>query len=167
MLSDPRRTNLQSAAEKAVSVIGFGYDLSSDIRFSYCKPGPSGSRLIELDETLARDLVFPGGATVPNVPKSIRCDKGERTRFHSDVLSFHQVFDSFRPFFFLENSSSGFFHPPFRVIIKRFWNISFRIEEWFLLLSDFGIWEIWERGVMKGILILKWTSGSVLSQWSW
>lgn len=111
MLSDPRRTNLQSAAEKAVSVIGFGYDLSSDIRFSYCKPGPSGSRLIELDETLARDLVFPGGATVPNVPKSIRCDKGERTRFHSDVLSFHQVFDSFRPFFFWKIPHLGSFIP--------------------------------------------------------
>ncbi|KAJ8616618.1 hypothetical protein MRB53_035990 [Persea americana] len=95
MVTDAGRTNLQSAAEKAVSVIGFGYDLSNDIRFSYCKPGPSGSRLIELDETLPRDLVFLGGVTVPNVPKSIKCDKGERMRFHSDVLSFHQMSEQF------------------------------------------------------------------------
>lgn len=111
MVSDAGRTNLQSAtAEKAVSVIGFGYDLSNDIRFSYCKPGPSGSRLIQLDETLSRDLVFPGGVTVPNVPKSIRCDKGERTRFHSDVLSFHQVFYSnFLPLFYGESSDLSSF----------------------------------------------------------
>ena len=83
--------NPQSVAEKAVSVIGFGYDLSKDIRLSTCKPGPSGSRLIELDSAVRRDLVFPGGVVVKNVPNSIKCDKGERTRFHSDVLSFNQV----------------------------------------------------------------------------
>lgn len=81
----------QSAAEKAVSVLGFGYDISNDIRLSACKSGPSGSRLIELDETLTRDLVLPGGIVVPNVSASIKCDKGERTRFRSDVLSFNQV----------------------------------------------------------------------------
>lgn len=81
----------QSAAEKAVSVLGLGYDISKDIRLSACKSGPSGSRLIELDETLTRDLVLQGGIVVPNVSASIQCDKGERTRFRSDVLSFNQV----------------------------------------------------------------------------
>ncbi|KAE8715179.1 MACPF domain-containing protein NSL1 [Hibiscus syriacus] len=85
----------QTAAEKAVSVIGFGYDLSNDIRLSACKPGPSGSRLIELDSATSRDLVFPGGLVVKNVPSSIKCDKGERTRFRSDVLSFNQMSEKF------------------------------------------------------------------------
>lgn len=97
--------NPQSAAEKAVSVIGFGYDLCADIRLSSCKPGPSGSRLIELDPTQTRDLVVPGGAVVSNVSTSIKCDKGERTRFRSDVLSFTQVF--FFSFFFV--FALGFF----------------------------------------------------------
>ena len=90
----------QSVAEKAVAVIGCGYDLSTDIRLSACKSGPSGSgsRLIVLDQSLTRDLVLPGGIIVRDVSSSIKCDKGERTRFCSDVLSFNQVilcFDSF------------------------------------------------------------------------
>ncbi|KAH1054971.1 hypothetical protein J1N35_033036 [Gossypium stocksii] len=85
----------QSAAEKAVSVIGFGYDLYNDLRLSACKPGPYGSRLIELDSVVSRELVFPGGIAVKNVPNSIKCDKGERTRFRSDVLSFNQMSEKF------------------------------------------------------------------------
>ncbi|KAJ0082168.1 hypothetical protein Patl1_10656 [Pistacia atlantica] len=89
------RLDPQSAAEKAVSVIGFGYDLCSDVRLTACKPGPSGSRLIEMDQTRTRDLVFPGGVVVKNVCSSIKCDKGERTRFRSDVLSFNQMSEKF------------------------------------------------------------------------
>lgn len=78
----------QLAAEKAVSVIGQGYDLCSDIRFSACK-----SRLIQIENTASqtRDLVFPSGVVVPNVPLSIKSDKGDCTRFRSDVLTFNQV----------------------------------------------------------------------------
>ncbi|KAJ9136132.1 hypothetical protein P3X46_033240 [Hevea brasiliensis] len=85
------RLDPQSAAEKAVSVIGFGYDLTNDVRLSACKPGPSGSRLIELDPNLTRNLVVPGGVVVTHVSTAIKCDKGERTRFRSDVLSFNQM----------------------------------------------------------------------------
>ncbi|KAK1420428.1 hypothetical protein QVD17_22012 [Tagetes erecta] len=85
----------QSAAEKAVSVIGYGYDLTCDIRLTGCKAGPSGSTLIELAGTLTKDLVVPGGVVVSNVSSSIKCDKGERTRFHSDVLSFNQMSEQF------------------------------------------------------------------------
>lgn len=83
--------NPQSAAEKAVSVIGFGYDICNDIRLLSCKSGPSGSRLIDFDESQTRDLMVPGGVLVPDVPTSIKCDKGDLTRFRSDVLSFNQV----------------------------------------------------------------------------
>uniref|UniRef100_A0A2P2JT54 Uncharacterized protein MANES_16G030700 n=3 Tax=Rhizophora mucronata TaxID=61149 RepID=A0A2P2JT54_RHIMU len=89
------RLDPQSAAEKAVSVIGLGYDLTNDLRFSACKPDPSSSRLIELDPTLTRELVLPGGIVVGNVPSGIRCDKGERTRLRSDVLTFNQMSEKF------------------------------------------------------------------------
>lgn len=85
------RMDPQTAAEKAVSVIGFGYDLAADIRLSACKPGPSGSGLIELDRSSTKDLVMPGGVVVGNVSTAIKCDKGERTRFRSDALTFNQV----------------------------------------------------------------------------
>lgn len=87
----------QSAAEKAVTAIGSGYDLTADIRLSAIKPGPTGLGLIELDRTLTRDLELPCGTLVRNVSQSIKCGKGERTRFHSDVLTFVQV--NFRFFF--------------------------------------------------------------------
>ncbi|XP_061371447.1 MACPF domain-containing protein NSL1 [Gastrolobium bilobum] len=80
----------QMTAEKAVCVIGQGYDLCSDIRFSACK-----SRLVEIETAHTRDLVFPVGVVVPNVPTSIKCDKGERTRFRSDVLPFNQMSEHF------------------------------------------------------------------------
>lgn len=85
------RMDPHAAAERAVSVIGFGYDLTADIRLSACKPGPSGSGLIEIQRSSTRDLVLPAGVVVPNVSTSIKCDKGERTRFRSDALSFSQV----------------------------------------------------------------------------
>ncbi|KAL6546579.1 kinetochore-associated protein nsl1 [Orobanche minor] len=89
------RMNPQAAAEKAVSVIGFGYDLTSDIRLSACKPGPSGSGLIELDRTRKKNLLVPGNVVVSEVSASIKCDKGERTRFSSDALSFNQMSEHF------------------------------------------------------------------------
>lgn len=85
------RMDPRSAAEKAVAVIGMGYDLTADIRLPACKFGPNGSRLIELDQSLTKELVVPGGVVVPNVPANIKCDKGERTRFCSDALSFNQM----------------------------------------------------------------------------
>lgn len=79
------------AAEIAIWSIGCGYDISMDLRLKYCKGDSTNSRLIEVDEG-GRDIVLPGGISICNVSKSIKCDKGERTRFRSDVLSFQQVF---------------------------------------------------------------------------
>lgn len=62
-----------------------------DLRLKYCKGDSNDSCLIEIDEDGGREIVLPGGFSIPNVPKSIKCDKGERTRFRSDVLSFQQV----------------------------------------------------------------------------
>jgi len=86
------------AANVAIESIGCGYDISLDLRLKYRKvdyfPNDGRNRncrLIEIDESEGRDIVLPGGLVIPNVSKSIKCDKGERTRFRSDVLSFQQV----------------------------------------------------------------------------
>lgn len=89
------RLDPQRAAEKAVSAIGSGYDLTDDIRLSACKPGPSGSALIVMDQSASKDMLLPCGSVVFNVSPSISCGRGDRTRFSSDVLSFVQV----NPFF--------------------------------------------------------------------
>lgn len=83
----------KAAAEAAISSVGLGIDLTVDLRLKYCKSSPGGvdSRLIVMDDDFVRDIGIPGGICVPNVPKSIKCDKGDRMRFGSDVLSFQQV----------------------------------------------------------------------------
>lgn len=79
------------AAEVAIGSIGRGYDVAIDLRLKYCKGDLSDSHLIEIDQDGGHEIVSPGGISIPNVSKSIKCDKGEHTRFRSDVLSFQQV----------------------------------------------------------------------------
>ena len=82
------RMTAQDAAEAAVGAVGCGYDLTGDLRLARAKPA---GRLLEVDAAPARELSLPGGAVVAGVPAGIVADKGERTRFRSDVLSFAQV----------------------------------------------------------------------------
>ncbi|XP_051114874.1 MACPF domain-containing protein At4g24290-like [Andrographis paniculata] len=89
---------LRAAAEEAVRSIGMGYDLTLDLRLKYCKRQEStkeGSRLIAMEDDQVRDIAIPGGILVQNVSKSINCDKGERMRFSSDILSFQQMSEQF------------------------------------------------------------------------
>ncbi|GKV32139.1 hypothetical protein SLEP1_g40766 [Rubroshorea leprosula] len=83
------------AAEVAIESIGCGYDIAIDLRLKYRKGNLKDSRLIEIDEDGGHEIVLPGGIPIPNVSKSIKCDKGERTRFRSDVLSFQQMSEQF------------------------------------------------------------------------
>ncbi|XP_059653588.1 MACPF domain-containing protein At4g24290-like [Cornus florida] len=85
------KVSAPEAANVAIQSIGRGYDISLDLRLKYCKGDSINARLIEVDEDHGREVVLPGGISIPNVPKSIKCDKGERTRFRSDVLSFQQM----------------------------------------------------------------------------
>ncbi|KAJ4830567.1 kinetochore-associated protein nsl1 [Turnera subulata] len=135
------RLDPKSAAEKAVSVIGFGYDLTNDLRLSSCKPGPSGSRLIELGPGQTRDLVVPGGILVENVSTEIKCDKGERTRFRSDVLSFNQMSEKFNQELSLSGKiPSGLFNAMFD--FKGIWQKdgtsakSLAFDGWFITLYN-------------------------------
>lgn len=83
----------RKAAEAAVSSIGLGYDLTADLKLKYCK---KASKLIHIaDHDHVRDIAVPGGFLVRDVPKSIKCDKGERMRFATDVLSFQQMSEQF------------------------------------------------------------------------
>lgn len=86
-----------NAAHAAIQSIGRGYDIAIDLKLKYCKGnGDSGNRrLIEMDEDAGREVMIPGGITIPNVSKFIKCDKGERTRFRSDVLPFQQMSEQF------------------------------------------------------------------------
>ncbi|XP_061346842.1 MACPF domain-containing protein At4g24290-like [Gastrolobium bilobum] len=78
--------------ESAIKSIGLGYDLTSDLRLKSCK---NNSRLIAIDHDQLRTVELPGRVSIPNVPKSIKCDKGDRMRLCSDVLSFQQMSEQF------------------------------------------------------------------------
>ncbi|KAJ6754739.1 MACPF DOMAIN-CONTAINING PROTEIN CAD1 [Salix purpurea] len=88
-------SSAKKAAEEAIEVIGLGYDLGFDLRLKYCKKNSPRLIVINYDDKQVRDMVIPGGFSLPNVPKSIKCDKGERLRFSSDVLSFQQMSEQF------------------------------------------------------------------------
>lgn len=84
----------------ALESLGKGFDLASDFRLRFAKGiregggGDSRKRLVVLDEQNKRDILIPGagGATIiKGVSENIRCDKGDRIRFKSDVLEFNQV----------------------------------------------------------------------------
>lgn len=79
-------------AEDAIKAIGLGYDLTNDLRLKFCK---NHSRLIAIDEDNVRTVELPHRISIPNVPKSINCDKGDRIRLCSDVLSFQQMSEQF------------------------------------------------------------------------
>ncbi|KAK6146696.1 hypothetical protein DH2020_020565 [Rehmannia glutinosa] len=78
--------------QKALSSLGKGFDLTSDFRLKYCK---GENRLILLNETETRKLSVPGFGSFQNVSVDIKCDKGERTRYQSDVLDFNQMSEFF------------------------------------------------------------------------
>ncbi|PKI41145.1 hypothetical protein CRG98_038462 [Punica granatum] len=84
------------SAEAAIQSIGLGYDLTVDLRLKYCKQLEQSRRLVTIPEAdKLRDISIPGVGPIPNVPKPINCDKGERMRFSSDVLSFQQMSEQF------------------------------------------------------------------------
>lgn len=76
---------------KAMEALGCGFDFASDFRLKFVKRCPNGGRLVILDESNRRNVVIPGGVTIPDVSENIRCDKGDHIRFKSDVLEFNQM----------------------------------------------------------------------------
>ncbi|XXG58988.1 hypothetical protein AAC387_Pa04g1158 [Persea americana] len=74
--------------ERALDCLGRGFDITSDFRMKYCK---GKQRLVSLNEADTRDLLVPGFGLFPAVSVDIKCGKGERVRYQSDVLQFHQM----------------------------------------------------------------------------
>ncbi|CAH8382384.1 unnamed protein product [Eruca vesicaria subsp. sativa] len=82
--------------ETVVKSLGKGFDITTDFRLKYCKDGDGGDdRLVVLDETQNRELHVPGFGAFLNVSADINCDKGERTRFRSDILDFNKMSEYF------------------------------------------------------------------------
>ena len=87
---------------RALECLGRGFDLTNDFRLKFVKgSGAGGRRLVVIDDVNKRDIVFPDGGVVQGVSQDIRCDKGDRIRFKSDVLQFNQVLHFFHVFHLL------------------------------------------------------------------
>lgn len=91
MIDDYADYEKQPIEVRATEALGLGFDLASDFRLKFVKKCPNGGRLVILDERRRRDVVLPGGATIRDLPESIRIDKGDHMRFKSVVLQFNQV----------------------------------------------------------------------------
>ncbi|ERN06771.1 hypothetical protein AMTRI_Chr06g174140 [Amborella trichopoda] len=79
---------VEGVGVRAVESLGRGFDLTCDFRLKFAK---GLERLVELDDQNLRDISIPGGPTIRNVSSDIKCDKGDRLRFRSDVLEFNQM----------------------------------------------------------------------------
>ncbi|OMO98984.1 hypothetical protein CCACVL1_03983 [Corchorus capsularis] len=78
--------------EKALNSLGKGFDLTSDFRLKYCK---GKDRIILLNQTEKTEVSIPGFGSFKDVPVDIRCDKGDRIRYQSDILDFNQMAEFF------------------------------------------------------------------------
>jgi len=78
----------EGIVERALNSLGKGFDLTSDFRLKFCK---GEERLVLLNETEKRELMVPGFRPIRDVSVDIKCDKGDRTRYQSDILTFTQV----------------------------------------------------------------------------
>ncbi|CAL0312400.1 unnamed protein product [Lupinus luteus] len=74
--------------DKALNSLGKGFDLASDFRLEFCK---GEERLVVLNETVRREMIVPGFGPVTDVSIDIKCDKGDRIRYQSDILTFTQM----------------------------------------------------------------------------
>ncbi|KAL6197317.1 hypothetical protein ACLB2K_032926 [Fragaria x ananassa] len=81
---------LTTTLSNSIQVLGRGFDVTSDIRLLYCKGAP-GSRLVNLDESVAKDLAVSDGLVVPNVSALIDCSPGKRTIESPCLLSFSRI----------------------------------------------------------------------------
>lgn len=80
---------------RALSSLGKGFDLTSDFRLKFCKGRDS---LVNLNQEQTRQLHVPGFGQFEGVSTDIKCGRGDRTRYQSDILDFNHV--CFWKFFF-------------------------------------------------------------------
>ncbi|CAL5047107.1 unnamed protein product [Urochloa decumbens] len=86
-----------AAVEKAVRCLGRGIDMAGDLRLKHCKD--AGGCLVlrsgEKESAAAAKVVVPGLGVVADVPADVKCGKGDRIRFKSDVLEFNKMSEMF------------------------------------------------------------------------
>ncbi|OIW10094.1 hypothetical protein TanjilG_21931 [Lupinus angustifolius] len=78
--------------DKALNSLGKGFDLASDFRLEFCK---GEERLVVFNERVRREMMVPGFGPVTDVSIDIKCDKGDRIRYQSDILTFTQMSEVF------------------------------------------------------------------------
>ncbi|KAL8218554.1 hypothetical protein R6Q57_021927 [Mikania cordata] len=81
----------EKLVQNAINSLGRGFDLTSDFRLKYCK-GKHPLVLLNEHETQLR---VPGFGSFKGVSPDIKCDKGDRVRFQSDILDFNQMSEFF------------------------------------------------------------------------
>lgn len=84
-----------NTALNSIQALGRGFDVTSDIRFLYCK-GAAGSRLVVIDEENTKDLAVSHDLIVPNVPVDIAYSAGETERIQTGVRDFRQMAEFFQ-----------------------------------------------------------------------
>ncbi|KAI3730495.1 hypothetical protein L1987_61665 [Smallanthus sonchifolius] len=100
----------EKLVQKAINSLGKGFDLTSDFQLKYCK---GKDRLVQLNDN-ENELCVPGFGSFKGVSPDIKCDKGDRVRFRSDILDFNHMSE-----FFNKKSSvtgkipNGFFNTMF------------------------------------------------------
>jgi len=80
-----------AAVEKAVRCLGRGVDMAGDLRLKHCKDVGGCLVLRSGEKKAAAKVVVPGFRVVADVPADVKCGKGDRIRFKSDVLEFNKV----------------------------------------------------------------------------
>lgn len=81
-------THSDAIVRRALDSLGKGFDLTSDFRLKYCKGKDS---LVSLARDQTKQLFVPGFGEFNDVSTDIKCGKGDRTRYQSDILDFNQV----------------------------------------------------------------------------
>jgi hypothetical protein len=80
-----------AAVEKAVRCLGRGVDMTGDLRLKHCKDAGGCLVVRSAGRKAAEKAVVPGFGVVADLPADVRCGKGDRIRFRSDVLEFNKV----------------------------------------------------------------------------
>nr|XP_010917512.1 MACPF domain-containing protein At1g14780 [Elaeis guineensis] len=83
---------MSGVVERALRCLGRGFDVTCDFRPKYCK---GKERLVVINEEERKELLVPGFGAFEGVSVDIKCDKGDRIRYQSDVLEFNRMSELF------------------------------------------------------------------------
>ncbi|KAG8076238.1 hypothetical protein GUJ93_ZPchr0006g42955 [Zizania palustris] len=83
-----------AAAGRAVRCLGRGVDMAGDLRLKHCK-GAGGCLVVRSSEKAPAAVAVPGVGIVADVPADVKCGKGDRIRFKSDMLDFNKMSELF------------------------------------------------------------------------